>query len=82
MGTIAVNVTDETETFFRETVQEKLGTEKGVLGKALDEAMKKWAEEKMQNEIAERQLNILKNGFHLGYGKIKITREELYDRSN
>lgn len=82
MGTITVNVTDETETFFRETVQQKLGTEKGVLGKALDEAMKKWAEEKRQNEIAQRQLKLLEKGFHLGYGKRKISREELYARSN
>ncbi len=82
MGTITVNVTDETETLFRETVEEKLGTQKGVLGKALEEAMKKWAEEKRQDEISRRQLNLLKKGFHLGYAKQKIGRGELHDRSN
>ncbi len=80
MGTITVNVSDETEHLFRETVQEKLGKEKGVLGKALDEAMKQWAEEKRQHEIAQRQLSLLKKGFALGFGKRKITREELYDQ--
>ena len=81
MGTITVNVTHETEVLFRDTVQEKLGREKGVLGKALDEAMKKWAEEKRQDSIAHRQLDLLNKGFSLGYGKKKISREELYDRS-
>lgn len=81
MGTITVNVSDETEQIFRETVQEKLGREKGVLGKALDEAMKQWTEQKRQDEIAQRQLHLLHKGFTLNYGKAKITREELYDRA-
>ena len=81
MGTITVNVTHETEVLFRDTVQKKLGKEKGVLGKALDEAMKKWVEEKRQDTIAQRQLDLLNTGFSLGYGKKKILREEFYDRS-
>lgn len=78
MGTITVNVTDETETFFRETVTEKLGTEKGVLGKALDEAMKKWAEEKRQNEIRMRILQRMNNGFDMGK-KLYKKRADLYE---
>jgi len=44
--------------------------------------MKKWAEEKMQNEIAERQLLLMKKSFSLGFNNKKILRDELYDRSN
>ena len=82
MGTITVNVTDETESLFREAVEERLGKQKGALGRALDEAMKTWAQEKLQNEIAERQLLLMKKGFSLGFNNKKILRDELHDRSN
>jgi len=80
MGTITVNVSDETEEFFRGTVSKELGQQKGKLGQALDEAMKKWAEEKTQKEIADRQLQILKKGFKMGKILYK-KRSELYERT-
>ena len=77
MGTITVNVTDETETLFRGTVQEKLGKEKGVLGKALDEAMKKWAEEKRQEALRQRLLQRMIKGFAMGE-KLYKKRADFY----
>lgn len=79
MGTITVNVSDETEEIFRKTVSQELGKQKGTLGKAFDEAMKKWVHEKTQKEIAERQLQLLRNGFAMGKILYK-KRSELYER--
>ena len=79
MGTITANITNETEKYFRETVKKELGKGKGILGKAIDEALKKWAEEKEQKLIAERAITRLKKGYNLG-GKWKYqNRAELYD---
>ena len=77
MATITVNIPDETDIFFRRVVSEELGEGKGILGKAIDEAMKNWAEEKEQKEIAERQLSILKKGLNLGKILYK-KRSDLY----
>lgn len=79
MGTITVNVSDETEFMFRKTVKEKLGEGKGKLGSALTEAMKKWAEEKKQKEIADRALKIVRKGIYIGFKGYK-NRDELYDK--
>lgn len=79
MGTITINLSDEAEALFRETVKEERGTGKGILGKAVEEALKKWIEEKRQEEIAKRQLALLKKGIKMG--KIKWRREEIYDRN-
>lgn len=79
MGTITVNVSTETENLFRTTVYKEFGKGKGRLGKALDEAMKKWAEEKEQREIGERLLRTMKKGFNLGFKGYK-KRDELHDR--
>lgn len=78
MGTITVNVSDETEQIFRTTVQEKLGKEKGVLGKALDQAMKQWTEEKRQNVIRQRILQRISKGFTMGK-KLYKKRADLYE---
>ena len=79
MGTITVNVRDETINRFRKTVAMNLGIGKGKLGKAIDEALNKWVYEKQQEEIAARQKRMMAKGFKLG--KIeKFQREDLYDR--
>lgn len=80
MGTITVNVDDEVEKKFRETVEEHTENKKGDLGKAITEAMKKWADEKEQKEIAERQLKWMKEGLYKLPKNWKFNREELYDR--
>ena len=79
MGTITANITNDTEKYFRKTVMKEYGKGKGILGKAIDEALKKWAEEKEQKAIAERAIARLKKGYDLG-GKWKYkNRDELYD---
>jgi len=78
MGTITVNVTDDTEKLFRDTVKKELGEGKGTLGKALDEAMKKWADEKKQRDATERLIAKMEKGINLGIKK--FNREEAYDR--
>jgi len=78
MGTITINISDETEEFFRTTVKEEVGEGKGKLGEAVDEALKKWAYEKKQQEIADEMIALMKKGFNLG--KITATREELHER--
>lgn len=78
MGTITANITDDTEDYFRHTVEKRCGEGKGSLGKAIDEALKKWADEKMQKEIAERAIARLKKGYNLG-AKMYKKRSELYE---
>ena len=79
MGTITVNISDDTEEFFRSAVKEEVGEGKGILGKAVDEALKKWAEEKRQVEIGKKMIALMEKGFDMGKILIKH-RSELYDR--
>ncbi len=79
METITINIDKRTKEIFRETVSKEYGMGKGKLGKAVNEALIKWVEEKRQREIAERQLALMKKGFNMGKIKYKH-RDELYDR--
>ena len=79
MGTVTINLDEETETNFRNYVSKEYGTNKGVLGKAISEALNKWLEEKKQKEIATSAIKRMKKGFNLGGFKYK-SRDELYER--
>ncbi len=79
MGTITVSVEDSVEKQFRETVSETVGSGKGVLGKVMTEAMKKWVEEKRQKKIAEEMLALLDKGIEMGALR-KFSRAELHER--
>lgn len=80
MGTITVNIRKETEEKFRSVVKKERGEGKGILGKAIEEALEAWVKEIEQEEIAKRQLALLRSG-GLKTGKIKKwTREELHER--
>lgn len=79
MGTITVNVKDDVEKEFRDLVRSVLGTKKGDLGKALNEAMRKWVYEKKQEEIAQEALKLLEQGFDFGK-RLYRDRSELYER--
>lgn len=78
MGTITINIDDDTEQRFRSCVKETLDTGKGKLGQAVKEALALWIREKEQQDIAKRQLTFLEKGFH--FGKYVFKRDELYDR--
>jgi len=79
MGTITVNVNDETEALFRHTVKEEIGEGKGTLGKAITEALQNWVEEKKQQDIAKKMIALMEKGFDMGKITIK-SRDELYER--
>ena len=79
MGTITVNVKDETEKKFRETVKENFGKAKGTLGKALTEAIEIWTRQHSHEEIGKRQIKLMEKGLDLGSLTIK-SRDEIYER--
>lgn len=79
MATITISVKDEVNKEFREAVRKKLGEGKGMLGKAVGEAMQKWVADKTQREIAERQKELMKKGLYSLKGW-KFNRDEIYDR--
>jgi len=79
MSIMTISVKDEVAKEFRETVKAKLGQGKGVLGKAVEEAIKKWADEARQKEIAERQIKLMEKGLYSLKGW-KFNRDGLYDR--
>jgi len=79
MATITINIQNEVSEKFREIVKKERGEGKGIIGKAIEEAIQNWIKEKEENEIAQRQLELLKKGFKTGKLK-KFNREELYDR--
>ena len=79
MGIITISISDEAENKLRETAKKKLGEGKGVLGKAVEEAVNKWANDDEQSEIARRQLKLMQKGLYSLKGW-KFNRDEIYDR--
>lgn len=80
MGTITINVDNEIEIEFRDTVKKTYGQGKGILGKAVEEALKKWTYENNQKEIGRRLKTMMEKGWPMGKILYKH-REELHDRS-
>ena len=80
MATITVNIKDEVNEEFRKTVEERLGRGKGVLGKAIEDAMQKWASNEDQDRIREEALALMKKGLYKLPKGYKFRREEAYDR--
>lgn len=77
MATITINVNNEIEKTFRSKVYQIYGKRKGILGKALTEAMKDWA---MRKEYFDSCIGLLSKGVDMG--KLKYSkREELHDRN-
>ena len=79
MATITINVSQDAAEEFRKVVEEKFGHKKGALGKAVEEAIRKWVDEEEQKKIAERQIKLMKEGVGSLKGW-KFNREEIYDR--
>ena len=79
MATITISVKDDIDKEFRETVKKKLGQGKGVLGKAVEEAMEKWVHEQKQKEIAKRAMEMMNKGLY-SLKRYKFNRDEIYDR--
>ena len=79
MAIMTISIKDEVANELRQTVKSELGEGKGVLGKAIEEAIKKWVEEKKQREIAKRAMEMMNKGLYSLKGW-KFNRDEIYDR--
>ena len=79
MATITINITNEVANEFRAEVRRKLGKRKGMLGKAIEEALKQWLNEKRQKQIGEEMKKLMEKGVGTLKGW-KFNRAELYDR--
>ena len=65
MGTVTVNLTDDTERLFRVYATKKYGRRKGYLGRALDQALRMWVVNQ-QGDSVEKTLKHLNDGIHCG----------------
>lgn len=79
METITINIDKGTKELFRNTVEKEYGLRKGQLGRAVNEALIKWVEEKRQKKIADELKEMMKKGFKMGKINYK-SRDELYER--
>lgn len=79
MATITISIKDEVGKEFRETVKKTLGEGKGVLGKAVEEALQKWMHDKRQRKIAAEMKEMMDKGLYSLKGW-KFNRDEIYDR--
>jgi len=79
MGTMTVNIGDDTEQWFRAAVKEKLGEGKGKLGQAVDEALQKWAEDKETDKYVQEAIGLMKKGLYKLPKGYKFIREEAYE---
>ena len=79
MGTMTINISDETERKFRETVKAELGEGKGKLGQAVEETMTKWLEDKEEKALRRRAIERLKRGMYKLPKDYTFRREEAYE---
>lgn len=79
MATITVNIQDGVAREFREVVKQKMGEHKGVLGKAIEEALRQWIHERRQKQISQEMLELMDEGIDMGGIRIQ-SRGDLYDR--
>lgn len=79
MAIITISIKDDVDREFRETVKMKLGEGKGVLGKAVEQAIKEWVQKQEQKEIAKQAMEMMNKGLYSLKGW-KFNRDEIYDR--
>lgn len=79
MATITICINEETNKRFREIIKRNMGEGKGILGKAVEEAINRWIEDEEQKQIAERQMQLAKKGLYSLKGW-KFNREEANER--
>ena len=77
--TLTVNVREDVERRFRRVAASRHGKKKGYLGRALTEAMQRWAEEEEGAEGVAQTLALLDEGLDLG-GLRYSRRDELHER--
>ena len=79
MATITISIKDNVNKEFRESVKKKLGQGKGVLAKAVEEALQKWIHDEEQRKIAKEASEMMNKGLYSLKGW-KFNRDEIYDR--
>ncbi len=79
MATITINIQDKVAQEFRKQVQQQMGEGKGILGKAVEAALKQWIHEQRQEKIAQEMKEITRKGLYSLKGW-KFNRAEIYDR--
>lgn len=77
--TITVSVEARVEKRFRRAASARRGKKKGYLGRALTEAMERWAEEAERSDDVARTLKLLDEGLDLG-GLRYERRQDLHER--
>ena len=77
MGTMTINVEDETEKLFRKLAGAKYGKRKGAIGEAVTEAMQIWL--KSESDNVAKAIELLEKG-HNGGGLLYKSRDELHER--
>ena len=82
MGTITINVSDEVEKKFRETVKAKYGMGKGKLGKAIGDALNKWVSEDEEQKLREEAIKMMEKGLYKVGKNYTFKREEAYENRN
>ena len=80
MATITINVKDEVNLEFREAVEKKLGRGKGILGKAIGEAMQKWVQENETKNYVKESLALMEKGIYKVGRNYTFRREEAYEK--
>ena len=76
--TITINIETEVIDKLRKLANAEK-QKRGFLGKVISDATKNYLKEKEQEEIAERQLKKMENGYKMGKILIK-NRDEIYGR--
>ncbi len=79
MGTITISISDEAESRFREAVKLKLGTGKGKIGRAVEEAIIKWAEEDETKKLVDYAIKKMEKGLYKVGKDYTFKREDAYD---
>ncbi|MBI2144147.1 hypothetical protein HYU17_03285 [Candidatus Woesearchaeota archaeon] len=79
MGTMTINISDETEWKFRQAVKEELGEGKGKLGKAVEESLNKWISEAKEAKLRQRAIETLKKGLYKLPKGYVFKRDEAYE---
>jgi len=80
MGILTISIDDDVERKFRDRVRQVSGERKGALGKAATEAISRWVTEQTQQEIAQKALALMEQGYDLGARQYR-TRDDLHERS-
>lgn len=76
--TITINIKEDLDRKLRRIASVRYGKRKGYIGKAINEAVERWAER--EEERADiKALELLKTGFKMGKIKWK-SRDELHER--